>query len=132
MNTSTTTNNIVFASTSLQAPVILVDESRGYTLAELVESAIEKHGVPQRFKRHGHIEIGGHRIDRDKWRLVRPKDGQEIRMYLTHAGGGEDGGKNIFAAVAAVLLVVVTGGIAAIGIPVLGIAGGTLGPGEYS
>lgn len=125
----TTTNNIVFASTSLQAPVILVDEARGYTLAELVESAIEKHGVPRRFKKHGHIEIGGHRIPRDKWRVVRPKDGHEVRLYLTHAGGGEDSGKNIFAAIAAVLLVVVTGGIAAGGLVALGASAAAFGAG---
>lgn len=71
-------------------------------------------GLPQEFDRQGVICLNGQPVPRDLWAVVRPKAATvtEVTFHLPPQGGGDDGGKSIFATIASIGLMVVSGGIA--------------------
>jgi hypothetical protein len=99
----------------------------GLSLAELAGRMPD---LPDDFDQRGTICINGKPIRRDAWGMVKPKPKAngvpvEVTFHATPMGGGDDGGKQVFALVASLALVALTGGIAAGGIKALGIKGGT-------
>lgn len=115
-------NNLIFASTSLRAPVEIHDIPGGLRLDIVVQLAIQQHGVPTRFWWHGVVTIENMPVDRDRWHLVTPKPGMKLMFYLSHAGGEGGGAKNILGAVAAVFLSLATAGIATLGTVAFGLS----------
>src|SRR5215207_289337 len=90
----------------------------GETIEEMVRSVPD---LPERFWTHGVVCINGDEVDRDLWRLVRPKPSHPLKpiavtLHLPPGlGGGGGGGKGgagaIFGIVAAIGLTVLTAGI---------------------
>lgn len=119
---------------SLGSPRVEIWEP-GVTVAQMVEGMICQRGgggLPAEFRQFGIVMINGHEVSRAHWRHVRPKPSTalkpvDVTFHLPVQGGGSQGRKSIFALVAAIALTFVTGGIAAAGIPSLGIAAGSLG-----
>ncbi len=70
--------------------------------------------LPAEFRAQGTICLNGHPVPRDAWALVRPKPPQpgrpiELSFHLPPRGGGEGGGKKIFAFIASIALSLATG-----------------------
>ena len=85
--------------------------------------------LPADFIDRGVVMLNEHEIPRALWRSVRPKSERAIltfHMPVQGGGGGGGGGKQVLAIVAALALTVLSAGIATFGIPLLGVAGGTL------
>jgi len=101
----------------------------GLTVAEM---AARMPDIPTEFWEHGRILVNGQDVPREMWAFVRPKPSTaerhvDVTLHLPLQGGGGQGRKSIFGLIAAIALTFVTGGIAQFGIPLLGIAGGTVG-----
>lgn len=100
----------------------------GLTLAEMAQ---RMPSLPSDFADRGTICVNGRPVQRNAWRMIKPKPHHndvpvEVTFHATPMGGGEDGaGKQVLALVASIALIAVTGGIAANGIKALGIKGGT-------
>ena len=97
------------------------------TLSHMVAAFPE---LPPDFFQRGIVMIGGHSIDREYWRAVKPKPGQQISFYYGLGNGGGSGGnkagKAILGLVLAVATVLTAGAAALYGIPALGIGPGSL------
>ncbi len=99
------------------------------TLAELAQHMPH---LPHDFADRGAICVNGRPVQRNAWRMIKPKPMHngvpvEVTFHATPMGGGDEGGggKQILALVASIALIAVTGGIAANGIKALGIKGGS-------
>lgn len=76
----------------------------GLTLAEVAASVDE---LPLAFWEFGAIAICGHEVPRDRWRLVRPREGAVVTLHMPLMGSGGGGGtaKSVVRAVAAIAIV---------------------------
>lgn len=99
------------------------------TLAELAKRMPH---LPHDFADRGTICINGRPVQRNAWRMIKPKPHHngvpvEVTFHATPMGGSDEGGggKQILALVASIALIAFTGGIAANGVKFLGIAGGS-------
>ena len=99
----------------------------------VAEMAARMPDVPAEFWQHGRILVNGQDVPREMWAFVRPKPSTvercvDVTLHLPAQGGsGGQGRKSIFGLIAAIALTFVTGGIAQFGIPLLNIAGRTVG-----
>lgn len=80
---------------------------QGLTVAEMVA----RMPVAKDFAERGTVTINGNVIAPNVWHVVRPKADTVVTMHLPAAGGGEDGGKAVFAFVASLALTVAAGWI---------------------
>lgn len=84
----------------------------GQTLDQALDSFTP--ALPPEFRAQGTICLNGHPVPRTAWPLIRPKAPQpgrpiELSFHLPPRGGGEGGGKKIFAFVASIALSLATG-----------------------
>lgn len=92
-------------------------EVQGATLTDIVRRT----DLPEGFLLHGSVRIGGHLVPREKWHLVRPKEGSDVTLHMPLHGGGSGGGggKATLRLIASVIIVVLatlaTGGAFAFG-----------------
>lgn len=103
-------------------------EAQGVTLADIASRS----EVPDGFAFHGSIRIGGHLVPRERWHLVRPKEGSDVTLHMPLHGGGSGGGggKATIRLIAAIIIVVAATLVSAGALaPILGssFAAGTLG-----
>lgn len=87
----------------------------GLTLAEM---AAQVRHLPADFGARGVICINGRRVQRNAWALIKPKPAHngvpvEVTFHAAPLGGGDNGGKQVFALIASFALTALTGGIAA-------------------
>lgn len=95
------------------------------TLAEMVAAM---RFLPPDFARRGDIVVGGHVVDRARWRSVRLKPGARATFHRAPGGGGGSGDsrkRGILGLVIAVATVLTAGLVATAGIPALGVAAGS-------
>lgn len=79
----------------------------GLTIAEM----IERMPVAGDFRQRGTVTINGQVMPPGVWHLARPKSDTVVTMHLPAAGGGDEGGKAVFAFVASLALTVAAGWI---------------------
>ncbi len=106
------------------APVTQTFDPRA-TLADMVAAM---KFLPPDFPRRGDIVVGGHAVDRARWRSVRLKPGVRATFHHAPGGGGGSGEarkRGVIGLVIAIATVLTAGAVAAGGIPALGIAAGS-------
>ena len=92
--------------------------------------------LPHDFDARGVICINGRKVQRNAWRLIKPKPFAngvpvEITFHAPPLDGGGGGKKNVFAIVAAIALTAITGFVAAGGLATkFGLAAATFGAGS--
>ena len=96
--------NAVYRESFVDAPRRL-NLPHGLTIAETVE----RMRVDAGFAETGTVCIDGVEIFPGYWHVVRPKPGTIISMHMPAAGGGDDGGKSVFALIASIGLTIATG-----------------------
>ena len=79
----------------------------GLTIAEMVQ----RMPVAGDFRQRGTVTVNGQVMPAGVWHLARPKVDTVVTMHLPAAGGGDEGGKAIFAFVASLALTVAAGWI---------------------
>lgn len=96
-----------------------VEVAPGATLADYAEAAAQ--GLPPGYRGHLQIWIGEHRIEPDKWPLIKPKDTASVYVRVRPQGKG---GKNILRAV--IMIAIIAAAVYFLG-PAAFAAGGWIG-----